>query len=34
MKTVKLSDIHLNYDTDKGTGHSYIETYDELFSER
>ena len=28
----KLADIHLNYDTDKGKGHSYIETYDLLFS--
>lgn len=30
---VKLKDIHLNYDTDKGTGHSYIETYDLLFEQ-
>jgi hypothetical protein len=29
---VKLADIHLNYSTDKGTTHSYIETYDTLFS--
>lgn len=29
---MKLADIHLNYDTDKGTDHSYIDTYDELFA--
>ena len=29
---IKLRDVHLNYDTDKGTSHSYIETYDLLFS--
>jgi hypothetical protein len=28
---MKLADIHLNYDTDKGTSHSYIETYDVIF---
>lgn len=28
---MKLSTIHSNYDTDKGTYHSYIEKYDELF---
>ena len=28
---MKLKDIHLNYETDKGTGHSYIETYDIIF---
>ena len=28
---MKLTDIHLNYDTDKGTSHSYIETYDAIF---
>jgi cephalosporin hydroxylase len=30
---MKLKDIHLNYETDKGVLHSYIETYDELFFE-
>lgn len=30
--TVKLLDIHTKYDTDKGTAHSYIETYDDLFA--
>ena len=29
---MKLKDIHLNYNTDKGTGHNYLETYDNLFS--
>jgi len=29
---VKLIDIHLNYDTDKGTDHSYIDKYDTLFA--
>jgi cephalosporin hydroxylase len=29
--TVKLSDIHTSYETDKGTTHSYIETYDVIF---
>jgi len=28
---MKLADLHLKYDTDKGTSHSYIETYDMLF---
>jgi len=28
---MKLADIHRNYDTDKGTSHSYIEIYDLLF---
>lgn len=28
----KLTDIHLNYDTDKGTSHSYIDLYDALFA--
>jgi len=28
---IKLADIHLKYDTDKGTSHSYIDLYDELF---
>ncbi len=28
---IKLRDIHRNYDTDKGTSHSYIDLYDELF---
>jgi hypothetical protein len=28
---VKLSDIHASYETDKGTTHSYIETYDIIF---
>jgi len=28
---MKLLDIHSKYDTDKGTYHSYIEKYDELF---
>lgn len=28
---MKLADIHLNYKTDKGTGHNYIDTYDRLF---
>lgn len=28
---MKLADIHLNYKTDKGVGHNYIETYDNLF---
>ncbi len=27
-----LAQIHLNYHTDKGTSHSYIETYDRLFT--
>lgn len=29
---MKLSDIHLNYDTDKGVGHNYIQYYDKLFA--
>lgn len=29
---MKLADIHNKYDTDKGTYHSYIEKYDELFA--
>lgn len=29
---MKLSDIHLNYKTDKGTAHNYLETYENLFS--
>ncbi|NBP57391.1 hypothetical protein EBU71_12820, partial [bacterium] len=29
---MKLSEIHTKYDTDKGTFHSYIDKYDELFS--
>jgi len=29
---MKLLDIHHKYDTDKGTYHSYIEKYDELFA--
>jgi hypothetical protein len=29
---MKLTDIHLNYKTDKGTGHNYIDTYENLFS--
>jgi hypothetical protein len=29
---VSLKDIHLNYKTDKGNGHNYLETYDNLFS--
>jgi len=29
---MKLSDIHLDFNTDKGTGHNYIETYENLFS--
>lgn len=29
---MKLTDIHHKYDTDKGTYHSYIEKYDELFA--
>lgn len=28
---MKLADIHLHYDTDKGTEHSYIDIYDTLF---
>lgn len=28
---MKLADIHQNYDTDKGTHHSYINKYDEIF---
>jgi len=28
---MKLLDIHSKYDTDKGTYHSYIEKYDEIF---
>lgn len=28
---MKLADIHRNYDTDKGTSHSYIDIYDTLF---
>jgi len=28
---MKLADIHHKYDTDKGTHHSYIEKYDEIF---
>jgi hypothetical protein len=28
---MRLQDIHLNYRTDKGTTHSYINIYDELF---
>jgi hypothetical protein len=28
---MKLSEIHNKYDTDKGTYHSYIEKYDEIF---
>lgn len=30
---MKLEDIHLNYETDKGVMHSYIQTYDELFEQ-
>lgn len=30
---VLLKDIHLNYDTDKGTDHSYIDTYENIFNE-
>jgi cephalosporin hydroxylase len=29
---MKLADIHNKYDTDKGTYHSYINKYDELFA--
>lgn len=29
---ITLDKIHKNYDTDKGIGHSYIETYDLLFA--
>lgn len=29
---MKLADIHMNYMTDKGTQHSYIESYDRLLS--
>lgn len=28
---MKLKDIHLNFNTDKGTAHSYIDIYDSLF---
>lgn len=28
---MKLKDIHLNFNTDKGTDHNYIEVYDSLF---
>jgi len=28
---IKLKDIHTSYETDKGTTHSYIETYDIIF---
>lgn len=28
----KLSDLHRQYETDKGTWHSYIDVYDELFA--
>lgn len=28
---MKLEEIHLNYSTDKGKGHNYIEAYDNLF---
>jgi len=28
---MKLADIHQKYDTDKGTYHSYIDKYDEIF---
>lgn len=31
---MKLEDIHLNYHTDKGTTHSYIPIYDQLFASR
>lgn len=30
---MKLVDIHRMFETDKGTSHSYIECYDELFSD-
>ena len=32
MKTNKLKDIHLNFQTDKGKGHNYIDTYEKIFS--
>jgi hypothetical protein len=31
---MKLQDIHLNFKTDKGTAHNYLETYDSFFSKR
>jgi len=31
---MKLSNIHQQFNTDKGNGHNYIDTYEELFSER
>lgn len=30
--SIKLADIHRKYDTDKGTDHNYIATYDALFA--
>tara|TARA_R110002110_G_scaffold111797_1_gene278280 strand:- start:1377 stop:1961 length:585 start_codon:yes stop_codon:yes gene_type:complete len=30
---MRLCDIHLNFSTDKGTKHSYIDYYDELFDD-
>jgi hypothetical protein len=30
---MKLTNIHLEFETDKGTAHSYLEYYDELFSD-
>ena len=29
---IQLQNLHLKYDTDKGTAHSYIDTYDKLFA--
>lgn len=31
---MKLQDIHTNFNTDKGTAHNYIDTYEALFSSR
>jgi len=31
---MKLTDIHTQFKTDKGTAHSYIEWYEDIFSER
>lgn len=33
-KNMKLTDIHTQFKTDKGTAHSYIEWYEQTFSDR
>lgn len=33
-RNMKLTDIHTQFKTDKGTAHSYVDWYEEIFSER